>query len=64
VVVTVPMVGNPLKRIPLDPFAILLVSAGLAAVTAGRHRPSSSRVRRARSAVTGRAGGDDPSELP
>jgi 4-amino-4-deoxy-L-arabinose transferase-like glycosyltransferase len=30
VVLTVPMVGNPLKRAPLDPFAILLVAAGVA----------------------------------
>jgi ABC-type branched-subunit amino acid transport system permease subunit len=30
---TVPLVGNPLKRVPLDPFAILLVSAGVTAVS-------------------------------
>jgi hypothetical protein len=58
------MVGNPLKRTPLDPFAILLVAAGLAAVTGSRGRSPSQRVRRVPTAVTGGAGRDDPSELP
>jgi 4-amino-4-deoxy-L-arabinose transferase-like glycosyltransferase len=38
---TVPVVGNPLKRAALDPFLILLTSAGLAAVASrvSRRRP-------------------------
>jgi 4-amino-4-deoxy-L-arabinose transferase-like glycosyltransferase len=36
--VTIPMVGNPLKRAPLDPFLIVLAAAGLAALAASRMR--------------------------
>ena len=41
---TVPMVGNPLKRAPLDPVLILVVAAGLvAAVSAWRDRAGAGR---------------------
>jgi hypothetical protein len=55
---TVPMVGNPLKRAPLDPFAILLVAAGMAAASgharaSGRSRGGSAR--RDETAVSGEA---------
>ena len=43
-VVTVPMVGNPLKRAPLDPFLILPAAAGLTgAARAWGDRPGARR---------------------
>jgi 4-amino-4-deoxy-L-arabinose transferase-like glycosyltransferase len=51
---TVPMVGNPLKRAPLDPMLILVVSAGLvAAVGAVRRRAGAGRPPRAMVAEPG-----------
>jgi hypothetical protein len=41
--VTVPMVGNPLKRAPLDPFLILLAAAGVSTIASalrGRAKPA------------------------
>jgi 4-amino-4-deoxy-L-arabinose transferase-like glycosyltransferase len=35
---TVPMVGNPLKRVPLDPFLILLAAVAINSVASVRHR--------------------------
>ncbi len=54
---TVPLVGNPLKRVPLDPFAILLVAAGVTAAS----RELSRRRRRPgveRAAAEPASGGD------
>jgi hypothetical protein len=39
---TVPMVGNPLKRAPLDPVLILVVAAGLVAMVT-EHAPANGR---------------------
>ena len=50
-VLTVPMVGNPLKRTPLDPFAILLVAAGAGG---GHRQPRPERDRRVSGARYGR----------